>query len=94
MVNTYNVSSLNNTPFNSGQLISFRLRARNGIGYGAYSAITIVECDKIPQLMYPPYIEAQESDVDPFWIKLYWNQLLTEPENGFDAVVSYGLEWD
>lgn len=55
-LNSFNVTSIDDVPFLSGQIIKFRLRARNGIGYGEYSEVTEVTCDKVPQMMFAPFI--------------------------------------
>lgn len=40
-------------PFPSGLNISFRLYAKNGVGYGAYSDPTVILSDSVPLFMYP-----------------------------------------
>jgi hypothetical protein len=44
--------------------------------------------------MFAPYITSQIDDVDPYWIKVYWDEVLYAPDNGGDEVTFYGLEWD
>jgi hypothetical protein len=37
--------------FPNGGNVNYRLRAKNGVGYGVYSNIMTVLCDSVPQTM-------------------------------------------
>jgi hypothetical protein len=44
----YSFNATTTTPFGSGVTINFRLRAMNGVGFGAYSTNLPVITDKVP----------------------------------------------
>jgi hypothetical protein len=55
----------------SGIIIKYRLRAKNGVGYGVYSSETSVLSDAVPRKMDPPMVSMIRYNK----IDLYWNFL-------------------
>ena len=53
----YSFNATTSTPFGSGVTINFRLRAMNGVGFGAYSTSLAVITDKVPQFMNQPIVD-------------------------------------
>lgn len=76
--------------FPSGQAIQFRTYAKNGVGYGEYSTVTTVNCDKVPQFMNTPYA----TSINPTWIELQWQDMTLDAQTGGDPIKFYSLEWE
>jgi hypothetical protein len=82
--------------FPSGSIQKYRLRAKNGVGLGLYSADLDVEADKVPQFMNIPKVDYVANHINPTWILLTWDALIeTEwDKTGGDRAVEYVLEWN
>jgi len=65
--------------------MNFRLIARNGVGFGAYSAPLALHTDSVPLRMNAP----QPLDVDYNSIKLSWNPISDWEDTGGDAINYY-----
>ena len=76
-------------PFESNMLIKLRTIARNGVGYGAYSAVTTIHADSIPLRMNSP-IEVK-TDFNMIWIS--WTPILAWSDTGGDSIVYYQVEF-
>jgi len=50
----YKFNHTSSVPFASGLTISYRLIARNGVGYGAYSDLKVINADTVPLRMNAP----------------------------------------
>jgi hypothetical protein len=66
--------------FSSGMTIKYRLKAKNGVDYGAVSIETQVLCDATPKKMNVPKV----SMIRYNHIDLYWNFLTTDSDIGRD----------
>lgn len=80
------------TLFPPGQNVNYRVRAKNGVGFGPYSAVLPVLTDTIPVAMTPP--SALAADINPYWIKLSWSPLAFGTDTGRDTIIFYDLQWD
>lgn len=58
--------------FLDNQIIRYRLRAKNGVGLGAYSDVLEVLTDSSPVFMYPPEIDTLADDIKPGSIRVTW----------------------
>jgi hypothetical protein len=68
MVFAFNLTSPTLLP--SGQTYNFRLRAKNGVGWGVFSAITPVILDSIPPMMNPPTVAT--ANITPLSMIVTW----------------------
>lgn len=50
LITSFNLTA-SKTPFCNGCLISLRTYAKNGVGYGVYSAVTTIIADSVPLVM-------------------------------------------
>lgn len=75
-------------------MIKFRVRAKNGIGFGLYSEELIVIADTVPQYMNSPKVNVGANHINPRWIYLTWLGIGLVNETGGDAALYYGIEWD
>jgi hypothetical protein len=77
-------------------MISYRLYAKNGVGFGAYSEILTIKADSVPLYMNTPQVDYLANDINPHWIKVTWDPLISSEwdKTGGDMAVYYGLEWD
>jgi len=78
--------------FPSGTTNKYRVRAKNGVGNGVYSAISNVLVDQVPTYMNAPNL-VPEADITPNSMKLTWNGITLDTENGRDPVIFYELSW-
>jgi len=87
--------SIANGPFPSGSLQQYRLRAKNGVGFGLYSISSDVlfYADKVPQFMNIPKVNYLANNINPTWIYITWDSLIESEWNktGGDAVIYYEL---
>lgn len=79
-------------PFPSAVSLSFRTYAKNGVGYGAYSAILTVTTDSVPLFMNIPIIKP--ANINPTWIYVSWAGIIGDTQTGGDSASFYGLQWD
>jgi hypothetical protein len=91
----FNHTSLDK-PFENGCMISYRLYAKNGVGFGAYSEILTIKADSVPLYMNTPQVDYLANDINPHWIKVTWEPLISSEwdKTGGDMAIYYGLEWD
>jgi len=75
-------------------VIKLRTYAKNGVGYGAYSEVTTVVADKVPQYMNAPLVDYESNHINPTWIFVTWSIIEGDENTGGDDVTYYGLEWD
>jgi len=59
------------TPFLSGEVIQFKLRAMNHLGFGPFSSILSITGDTIPLYMNTPVISS--ANINPTWIGVTWS---------------------
>ena len=78
--------------FPNGQTFQYRLRAKNGVGYGVYSTITQVLTDGTPGMMNAPQVLV--ADINPLSMKVTWASITDCTLSGRDCPLYYGLEWD
>jgi hypothetical protein len=90
MTNVYTHTST--TIFPNGKKIYYRLRAKNGVGYGVWSAITEVLTDGTPGMMNTPNVAS--TDKTPSSLKVTWASITDCSLSGRDCPTYYGLEWD
>jgi hypothetical protein len=84
--------SLTYTPaqkFLDNQVIRNRLRAKNGVGLGAYSDVLEVLSDGNPVFMNLPAIDYSGNGIKPGYIRATWNDLLDYEVTGRDLVTYY-----
>jgi hypothetical protein len=83
-------------PFPNGSMQKYRLRARNGVGFGLFSEILDVEADKVPQFMNIPKVKYLANHINPTWIFVTWEPLIdTEwSKTGGDPGIYYELQWN
>lgn len=86
----FNMTSLTLLP--NGQTYNFRLRAKNGVGWGVYSTVTPVLLDQTPTRMNPPVIAV--ADITPLRMTVTWTPIAYMTDGGRDPIIYYGLEWD
>ena len=91
----FNHTSLDK-PFDNGCIIQYRLYAKNGVGFGAYSEILSIKADSVPLYMNVPEVNYDGNDINPHWIQITWEALDSSvwDKTGGDEAVYYGLEWD
>jgi hypothetical protein len=82
----------NSQIFPNGAKLNYRLRAKNGVGYGAFSTVSEVLTDETPGMMYPPTVLV--SDITPTSMKVTWPSITDCNLSGRDCPKFYGLEWD
>jgi hypothetical protein len=90
MVNTY--THIATTLFPNGQKLYYKLRAKNGVGYGVFSTITEVLTDATPGMMNAPVVST--ADITPTSMKFTWASITDCTLSGRDCPTYYGLEWD
>jgi len=78
--------------FPNGGKINYRLRAKNGVGYGVFSTVSEILADETPGMMYPPSVLV--SDITPTSMKVTWPSITDCTLSGRDCPTYYGLEWD
>ena len=49
-------SHASTSPFASGSIIKYRVRGKNGVGFGAYSNELSVQADEVPTMMNLPEV--------------------------------------
>ncbi len=76
------------TMFPMNQNIYYRVCAKNGVGLGACSDITLLT-DSTPVYMHPPTTTA--ADTTPTWIKVSWQELTDPAHTGRDPIILYDL---
>jgi len=86
----FNITSATLLP--NGMTYNFRLRAKNGVGWGVYSTVTAVKLDQTPTKMNPPVIAV--ADITPLSMKITWTAIAYMTDGGRDPIIYYGLEWD
>ena len=64
----------------------------NKVGFGAYSAETVVVADSVPHFMNTPKIVSL-NDINPKSIRLTWDGITTDAETGGDPAIYYELQW-
>lgn len=77
------------TPFPSGAVVAYRIRAKNNKGLGSPSKALNVTCDRIPSGMTSISITA----VNPMDITISWSELTNTTLNGGDLPIFYSVEW-
>lgn len=77
------------TIFPSGSLQQYRIRAKNGVGFGAYSEVFTVQADKVPQFMYTPIVDIPSDKIKPRSIELTWSGINDWSQTGGDDVIYY-----
>lgn len=80
--------------FPNGGTVNYRLRAKNGVGYGVYSSVTPVLCDSVSPTMNIPIVDYAANHINPTWIYISWPPITDCTLSGRDCPVYYGLEWD
>ena len=78
--------------FPNGKTYNFRLRAKNGVGWGVYSTVTPVLLDQTPTRMNPPVIPV--ATITPLGMTITWTAIAFMTDGGRDPIIYYGLEWD
>ena len=78
--------------FPSGTNQRFKLRAKNGVGYGAYSAEKIALADSVPLFMNAPDAVIA-ADITPNRMRLTWTGISLDAQTGRDPVTYYELQW-
>lgn len=69
--------------------VNFRMRAANGVGYGAYSgSLTVLTCG-VPTTMNPPSTTAAYTY--PNWIYLTWTAISASTDTGRSPATFYDL---
>lgn len=81
-------------PFCNGCEIKLRAYAKNGVGFGIYSDVTVITADSVPLFMSEPQIDYSANHINPTWIYITWPPIMGDNETGGDSAVYYGLEWD
>ncbi len=69
---------------------AYRLRAKNGVGYGVYSAETLVLTDNVPDPMAAPSLVIVRNN----YVDLKWSEVLDFEASGRDPVLYYSVWWD
>lgn len=65
--------------------MKFRSRARNGVGFGAYSLEHLLNADSVPLRMNLP--NEHQTDYNMIWVD--WNPISEWSDTGGDDVVYY-----
>lgn len=91
-VTMYNHS--NPEKFPNGMTVNYRIRAKNGVGFGEWSYATEVLCDSTPNTMHTPEVDKDNNMINPYWIYITWPSLTNPDDTGRDDIIKYGLEWD
>jgi hypothetical protein len=76
----------------NGKTYNYRLRAKNGVGWGVYSTVTPVLLDSTPTRMNPPVISL--ANITPLRMTITWTAIAFMTDGGRDPIIYYGLEWD
>ena len=71
----------------NNEAVHYRLRARNVVGWGAYSTVTTVTCDRKPTRMNVPVIDTE--NVHPQWIMVTWTPITALADTGRDPPTYY-----
>lgn len=78
------------TYFSANKEFAYRMRAKNGVGIGTPSAITLVLTDDVPQKMAPPtLVQVRYNEV-----QLSWDAVTGFEETGRDDLIYYQVWWD
>jgi len=85
---TFNHTSLTK-PFTSNCTIKFRAYAKNGVGFGEYSAVHTIKADSIPIRMNSPVMV----NVDYNEISIKWNEIKDWSDTGGDDIQYYKVEF-
>ncbi len=74
----------------------YRVKAKNGVGYGPYSVVYDVYADKVPQFMNMAQHDYLANHINPYWIYLTWEALIETQwdKTGGDKPVEYVIEWN
>ena len=83
LIYTFNHTS--SEPFKSGITISYRLIALNGVGYGAYSELKLIDADTVPLRMNAP----TEVSTDYNQIQIRWDPISDWSDTGGDDINYY-----
>jgi hypothetical protein len=76
--------------FPSGSEQYFRLRAENGVGFGAFSTEFTIVADSVPTFAYMP----TNTSVSPTTMTFVWQEITSLTHTGGDPVVYYEMEYD
>lgn len=87
VLNAFNHTKPDNELFLANSDIHYRLRAKNGVGYGVYSDLTASKTDDVPQFMNPPTLVSCDYNN----ITLTWEPISGPDETGRDPVTYYQL---
>lgn len=82
-----NYEHINNAIFPSNIDLNYRVRARNGVGFGVYSSNLVVRTDSVPLNMNAP----TDFSIDPNKIVLNWTAITADIDTGRDPVIFYQL---
>jgi hypothetical protein len=75
-------------PFASNSIVKYRVRGKNGVGFGPFSDELSVLADEVPTMMNQPQVN-QAAHVAPTWIFLTWNPIYGDVETGRDPIIYY-----
>ena len=74
----------------SKRITKFKLRGKNGVGYGAYSAEKVALADSVPLFMNAPDAVIA-ADITPNSMRLTWAGITLDAQTGRDPVTYYEL---
>ena len=77
--------------FPTGSTQTYRLTAKNGVGYGVVSTPTPMTADEVPIACNDPIIA--DADIYPQKVTVTWTAI-NDVENGRDPIIFYRLDWD
>lgn len=83
----FNHTKEDNSFFLGNSDIAYRLRAKNGVGFGAFSDATVVKTDDVPQYMNTPTLVSCDYNN----ITIQWDAITDSEQTGRDAVTYYQL---
>lgn len=88
IVNAYTLDC-NSTNFPNNTNFRFRLKSKNGVGFGPYSTPTTITSDRTPLQPLPP----TNGTVTPTSIEVSWTALTEFEARGRDTILNYLLEY-
>ncbi len=69
---------------------AYRVRAKNGVGYGVYSTDTYVLTDNVPDPMAAPTLVIVRNN----YVDIKWSEVLDFEASGRDPIQYYSVWWD